>query len=80
MLETSNKTSQDIPPPVIIRGVQLDFYADLSKIKTLAEDDDGSDASSLSCSYFSIGCKAGSPVFSAEVTIVTIFFLTSIFF
>ncbi|ESW09966.1 hypothetical protein PHAVU_009G170100 [Phaseolus vulgaris] len=66
MLETSNKTSQDIPPPVIIRGVQLDFYADLSKIKTLAEDDDGSDASSLSCSYFSIGCKAGSPVFSAE--------------
>ncbi|WVZ19836.1 hypothetical protein V8G54_007158 [Vigna mungo] len=66
MLETTNKTSLDIPLPVIIRGVQLDFYADLSKIKTLAEDDDGSDASSLSCSYFSNRSKAGSPVFSAE--------------
>ncbi|CAJ1974999.1 unnamed protein product [Sphenostylis stenocarpa] len=66
MLETSNKTSQDIPSPVIIRGVQLDFYADLSKIKPLAEDDEGSDASCLSCSYFSVGSKAGSPVFSAE--------------
>lgn len=75
MLETSNKTSQDIPPPVIIRGVQLDFYADLSKIKTLAEDDDGSDASSLSCSYFSIGCKAGSPVFSAEILFKLVFSL-----
>ncbi|XP_047179332.1 probable Ufm1-specific protease [Vigna umbellata] len=66
MLETTNKTSLDIPLPVIIRGVQLDFYADLSKIKTLADDDDGSDASSLSCSYFSNRSKAGSPVFSAE--------------
>ncbi|KAG2399241.1 Ufm1-specific protease [Vigna angularis] len=66
MLETTNKTSLDIPLPVIIRGVQLDFYADLSKIKTLADDEDGSDASSLSCSYFSNRSKAGSPVFSAE--------------
>lgn len=74
MLETSNKTSQDIPPPVIIRGVQLNFDADLSKIKTLAEDNDDSDTSSPSCSYFSIGRKAGSPVFSAEVTNVAMFF------
>ncbi|TKY73594.1 Ufm1-specific protease [Spatholobus suberectus] len=66
MLETSNKTSQDIPPPVIIRGAQLDFYTDFSKIKPLAEGDDGFDASSLSCSYFSISSRAGSPVFSAE--------------
>ncbi|KAH1255035.1 putative Ufm1-specific protease [Glycine max] len=66
MLEMSNKASRDISPPVIIRGVQLDFSTDLSKIKPLAEDDDGFNASSLSCSYFSISSKAGSPVFSAE--------------
>ncbi|KAH1246129.1 putative Ufm1-specific protease [Glycine max] len=66
LLETSNKASQDISPPVIIRGLQLDFSTDLSKIKALAEDDDGFDASSLSCSYFPISSKAGSPVFSAE--------------
>ncbi|XP_027339540.1 probable Ufm1-specific protease isoform X2 [Abrus precatorius] len=66
MLETSNKFSQDIPSPVIIRGLQLDFQTDLYKIKPLAEGDDGFDASSLSCSYFSISSKAGPPVFSAE--------------
>ncbi|KHN07960.1 Putative Ufm1-specific protease [Glycine soja] len=66
LLETSNKASQDISPPVIIRGLQLDFSTDLSKIKALADDDDGFDASSLSCSYFPISSKAGSPVFSAE--------------
>lgn len=65
MLEASNKTSQDIPP-IIIRGLQLDFYTDLSKIKPLSEGEDGFSASSLSCSYFSISSKAGSPVFSAE--------------
>lgn len=80
MLETTNKTSLDIPLSVIIRGVQLDFYADLSKIKTLAEDDDGSNASSLSCSYFSNHSKAGSPVFSAEVTNVMVFFYLLTFF
>ena len=68
LLETSNKASQDISPPVIIRGLQLDFSTDPSKIKALADDDDGFDASSLSCSYFPISSKAGSPVFSAEVT------------
>uniref|UniRef100_A0A0R0JPX2 Ufm1-specific protease n=1 Tax=Glycine max TaxID=3847 RepID=A0A0R0JPX2_SOYBN len=67
LLETSNKASQDISPPVIIRGLQLDFSTDLSKIKALADDDDGFDASSLSCSYFPISSKAGSPVFSAEL-------------
>lgn len=65
MLEASNKTYQDIPP-IIIRGSQLDFYTDLSKIKPLSEGEDGFSASSLSCSYFSISSKAGSPVFSAE--------------
>lgn len=66
LLETASKTSQDIPPPVIIRGLQLGSYTDLSKIKPFAEDGDGFDASSPSCSHFSVSSKAGSPVFSAE--------------
>ncbi|MCI14200.1 putative Ufm1-specific protease-like, partial [Trifolium medium] len=65
MLETLSKTCPDQPPPAIVRGVQLDFHTDLSKTKPLAKGDEGSDASSLSCSYFSINNKA---VFSMEVT------------
>ncbi|CAJ2644479.1 unnamed protein product [Trifolium pratense] len=63
MLETLSKTCPDQPPPAIVRGVQLDFHTDLSKTKPLAKGDEGSDASSLSCSYFSINNKA---VFSME--------------
>lgn len=66
LLETFNKTSPDLPPPAIIRGVQLDFCADLSKIRPLTKGDDGFDASSLLCSYFSNKSKAGSEVFSVE--------------
>ncbi|XP_061351264.1 probable Ufm1-specific protease [Gastrolobium bilobum] len=66
ILETLNKTSLDLPPPAIIRGAELDFGTDLSKIRPLAEGDDGFDASSLACSYFSMNNKAGSPVFSVE--------------
>lgn len=68
VLETLNKTSTDQPPPAIIRGVQLDFQTDLSKIRPLAKSDDGFDASSLPCSYFSINSKAGLLDFSMEVT------------
>lgn len=68
VLETLNKSSLDLPPPAIVRGEQLNFHADLSKIRPLAEVDDGFDASSLLCSYFSVNSKAGSPVFSLEVT------------
>ncbi|KAJ1403243.1 Peptidase C78, ubiquitin fold modifier-specific peptidase 1/ 2 [Sesbania bispinosa] len=65
ILETLNKTSMDVPAPAIIRGVQLDLHTNLSKTR-LAKGDDGFDASSLSCSYFSLNSKAGSPAFSAE--------------
>lgn len=73
LLETFNKTSPDLPPPAIIRGVQLDFCADLSKIRPLTKGDDGFDASSLLCSYFSNKSKAGSEVFSVEVLFFLIF-------
>jgi len=65
MLETLSKTSLDKPPPAIVRGIQLDFHTDLSKTKHLVEGDAGYDASSLSCSYFSINSKTA---FSMEVT------------
>lgn len=64
MLETLSKTSSDQPPPSIVRGVQLDFHTDFSKTKHLVEGDAGYDASSLSCSYFSIYSKTA---FSIEI-------------
>lgn len=67
MLETLKKTSLEQPPPAIVRGVQLDFHTDISKIKLVAKDDDGFDASSLSCSHFSVNSKADSADFSMEV-------------
>jgi hypothetical protein len=65
MLETLSNTCPDQSPPAIVRGAQLDFHTGLSKTKPLAKGDKGSDASSLSCSYFSINNKAA---FSVEVT------------
>lgn len=64
ILEVLSKTSPDHPPPAIVRGVQLDFQANLSKTKPLAKGDEGFDASSLFCSYFSINNKEA---FSIEV-------------
>lgn len=67
MFKTSSKASVDQPPPAIIRGVQLDFNTDLSKVWPSVVGGDGFDANSLSCSYFSMKSKAGSPIFSVEV-------------
>lgn len=64
MLEALSKTCPDQPRPAIVRGAQLDFHTDLSKTKPLAKSDEGFDASSLSCSYFSLNNKTA---FSIEV-------------
>ncbi|OIV98180.1 hypothetical protein TanjilG_11577 [Lupinus angustifolius] len=66
ILESVNKSSLDLPPPAVVQGGELDFHVDLSKIRPLAAIDDGFDASSLLCSYFSVNSKAGSPAFSIE--------------
>ncbi|KAK4264456.1 hypothetical protein QN277_025630 [Acacia crassicarpa] len=66
ILETSSKASVDRPPRAIVRGVQLDFKTDLSKVWPLAVGGEGFDANSLSCSYFSMKSKAGSLIFSVE--------------
>ncbi|XP_057727116.1 probable Ufm1-specific protease isoform X2 [Arachis stenosperma] len=65
MLEALNKTSMDLPAPIVIRGGHLDFRADLSNIRPLAEGGDNFDVNSLPCSYFSVISK-GSSAFSVE--------------
>ncbi|KAI4336260.1 hypothetical protein L6164_014806 [Bauhinia variegata] len=66
ILERLNGTSVDSPPPAMIRGEQLDFHTDLATMKPVAEGDNDFDASSLSCSYFSIKSKAEVSTFSVE--------------
>lgn len=82
MLETLSNTSVAPPTPAIIRGVQLDFNTDLSKVRPLAVEDDGFDEKSLSCSYFSMKNKAGLPNLSVEVRkiIDSSFFLLGVVF
>ncbi|MED6124169.1 hypothetical protein PIB30_056579 [Stylosanthes scabra] len=65
MLEALNKTSMDLPAPIVIRGGHLDFRADLSNIRASAEGGDNFDVNSLPCSYFSVSSK-GSSGFSVE--------------
>lgn len=67
MVEALRKTSAEVPQPVILRGVDLDFDTDLSNVKLLDERAQNSDADSLSCSHFCLESKKGSPVYSAEV-------------
>lgn len=74
MLETLSKTSSDQPPPAIVRGVHLDFHTDLSKTKHLVEGDAGFDASSLSCSYFSINNKTAFSMENADTIQVSVLF------
>ncbi|XP_058749103.1 probable Ufm1-specific protease [Vicia villosa] len=74
ILEVLSKTSPDQPPPAIVRGVQLDFDTDLSKTKPLAKSDEGFDASSLSCSYFSFNNKAAFSIENADTIQVSVLF------
>ncbi|KAL5076477.1 hypothetical protein RYX36_015461 [Vicia faba] len=74
MLEALSKTCPDQPPPAIVRGVQLDFHTDLSRTKPLAKGDEGFDASSLSCSYFTINNKAAFSIESADTIQVSVLF------
>ena len=67
MVEALNKTSAEVPQPVILRGVDLDFDTDLSNFKILGESAQDSDADLLSCSHFCLDGKKGAPVYSAEV-------------
>ncbi|CAN6585478.1 unnamed protein product [Malus baccata var. baccata] len=66
MVEALSKTSAEVPQPVILRGVDLDFDTDLSNVKILGESAQDSDADLLSCSHFCLDSKKGAAVYSAE--------------
>lgn len=66
MVETISNASAELPQPVIIRGVDLDFDTDLSNVKLLDESGHDSDAKFLPCSHFCLESKKGSPEYSAE--------------
>lgn len=68
MVETISKASSELPQPVIIHGVDLDFDTDLSNVKLLGESGHDSDAKFLPCSHFCLESKKGSPEYSAEVS------------
>ncbi|CAN0900887.1 Probable Ufm1-specific protease [Linum grandiflorum] len=50
MLEEFSKDSSEVPGPVLLRAVDLDFKAELSVLKS--KDDDSFEASDLKCSHF----------------------------
>ncbi|KAM2820206.1 hypothetical protein PS2_038532 [Malus domestica] len=66
LVEALSKTSAEVPQPVILRGVDLDFDTDLSNVKLAGESAQDSEAGLLSCSHFCLESKKGAPVYSVE--------------
>ncbi|XP_059657236.1 probable Ufm1-specific protease [Cornus florida] len=52
IVETLNESLTEVPRPVILRGVELDFQTNLSNAWQLIKTAQESDAKSLPCSYF----------------------------
>ena len=67
MVETIRKTSTEGPKPLILRGAELDFQTDVSNIKLLGKDAQGSDPKCIPCARFCLKSKPDSQKFSAEV-------------
>lgn len=67
MVETIRKTSAEGPKPLILRGAELDFQTDVSNIKLLGKDAQGSDPKCIPCAHFCLKSKPDSQKFSAEV-------------
>ncbi|CAN6713734.1 unnamed protein product [Malus baccata var. baccata] len=57
LVEALSKTSAEVPQPVILRGVDLDFDTDLSNVKLAGESTQDSEAGLLSCSHFCLESK-----------------------
>ncbi|XP_040990429.1 probable Ufm1-specific protease isoform X2 [Juglans microcarpa x Juglans regia] len=66
VVETLSKASTEVPRPVILRGVELDFDTALSNIKLLGKDAHDSDPKFLSCVHFCLKSKSDGPILSAE--------------
>ncbi|CAK7336595.1 unnamed protein product [Dovyalis caffra] len=67
MVERLSKDISDVPQPVILHGVDLDFNTDLANIKLVdnkASQD--SDAKKLTCSHFCLKSKSSLGLISAE--------------
>nr|XP_023890024.1 probable Ufm1-specific protease [Quercus suber] len=65
MVETIRKTSAEGPKPLILRGAELDFQTDVSNIKILGKDAQGSDPKCIPCAHFCLKSKPDSQKFSA---------------
>ncbi|KAM2939079.1 hypothetical protein FF1_038785 [Malus domestica] len=66
LVEALSKTSAEVPQPVILRGVDLDFDTDLSNVKLAGESAQDSEAGLLSCSHFCLESKKSARVYSVE--------------
>ncbi|KAL4634249.1 hypothetical protein ACB092_04G186400 [Castanea dentata] len=66
MVETIRKTSAEGPKPLILRGAELDFQTDVSNIKLLGKDAQGSDPKCIPCAHFCLKSKPDLQKFSAE--------------
>lgn len=67
MVETLSKASVEVPRPVFLRGVELDFHTALSDMKLRSKDGQDSDPKFLSCGHFCLKSKSNSALLSAEV-------------
>ena len=68
MVERLSKDISGAPQPVIIRGVDLDFNADLTNIKLVGEKSaQDSDAKKLTCAHFFSKSKSSPALISVEV-------------
>lgn len=67
MVERLSKDISGAPQPVIIRGVDLDFNADLTNIKLVGEKSaQDSDAKKLTCAHFCLKSKSSPALISIE--------------
>lgn len=75
MVETVGKTSAEVPHPVVLHGSELDFSVGFSHIKPSNEAGQESDAKLVLCEHFCVNDKSGSPVYSAEVSMLIPFLM-----
>lgn len=66
VVESLSQVSAEVPLPVLFRGKDLDFDADLLNIKLVGEADED-DTKVLSCAHFCSQNISAPAIFSAEV-------------
>lgn len=68
-VESLYKNSTEDPCPVILRGSQMDFQINLSKIRHLNEGSQNADGMSFPCEHFCLKSKTESTTFCSQVLI-----------